>query len=233
MTDAIKFDLSTVQGIPDPTTESGEIFLFEDALGQNGQPFVFLVADPPNKVRRRHYHHADVLYVYVKGEHTIEGEATYRAGDLRWTRAGHAYGPETTGAEGGAWWVISYADPIPVNVEESETPGAEGATPKPIDYQDLPHFTRPYDWKAIDDAVRGGGGAIIEGFLTASEVGELNTDVDTYLEDQTEAALPESGSDIYDLFLGHKTLRLHGLVDKVPASSDLIGTPISLTGPSA
>ena len=28
---------------------------------------------------------------------------------------------------------------------------------------------------------------------------------------------------VYDLFLGHKTLRLHGLVEKVPSSAELIG----------
>ena len=119
MIEALKFDVKTVTGIPDPTTESGEIFLFQEALGQNGRPFVFMVKDPPNKTRARHYHHADVLYVYVSGEHHIEGEGTYRAGDLRWTHAGHVYGPETTGPEGGAWWVISYSDPIPVDVDQA------------------------------------------------------------------------------------------------------------------
>lgn len=225
MPDAIKFDLSTVKGIPDPTTESGEIFLFDEALGQNGQPFVFLVEDPPNKTRPRHRHHADVLYVYVKGEHIIEGEATYRAGDLRWTRAGHVYGPETTGAEGGAWWVISYADPIPVNVEAAEASATAVSPVESSDPQEIPHFTRPYDWSAIDRAVQGAGAAIVEGFLTESETDALNTNIDDYLESHREAALPESGSDVYNIFLGHKTLRLHGLVEKVPASADLIGHP--------
>ncbi len=117
MANAIKFDLKTSSPMTDPVSGSGDVYLFPEAMGQGGQPFVMMVEDPPLKTRPRHYHHGDVLYVYTKGEHHIEGEGTYRAGDLRWTRAGHAYGPETTGPEGGAWWIISYSDPIPVNVE--------------------------------------------------------------------------------------------------------------------
>ena len=100
MKNALKFNPEDVDAITDPTTGSGDIRLFDEALGQEGQPFVLHVQDPPNKTRPRHYHHGDVIYFYVAGEHHIEGEGTYRAGDVRWTRAGHAYGPETTGSEG-------------------------------------------------------------------------------------------------------------------------------------
>ena len=62
MAEALKFDVNSVRGIPDPTTGSGEIFLFEEALGQQGRPFVFMVEDPPNKTRARHCHHGDVIY---------------------------------------------------------------------------------------------------------------------------------------------------------------------------
>ena len=222
MTEALKFDLRTVKGIPDPTTDSGEIFLFEEGFGQNGRPFVFMVQDPPNKTRARHYHHEDVLYVYVKGEHHIEGEATYRAGDVRWTRAGHVYGPETTGPEGGAWWVISYGDPIPVDVKDQEEPATR---PPAVTTGELPHFARPYDWPKIDEAVRTSGGAIVEGLLASSELNALNTEIDSYLSRNADAAIAHSGSDVYDMFLGHKTLRLHGLADKVPSSAELMARP--------
>lgn len=223
MTDSIKFDLSTVEGITDPTTGSGEVFLFPEAFGQEGRPYVFMVEDPPNKTRPKHYHHADVLYVYIKGEHHIEGEATYKAGDLRWTRAGYAYGPETTGPEGGAWWVISYSDPIPVNVEDDD--GQVAAEMPQSSAGELPHFKRPYDWNAIDAAVKTIGGAIVEGLLTDAELGTLNDDIDAYLSDHSERGGPASGSDIYDKFLGHKTIRLHGLVEKAASTADLIGRP--------
>lgn len=163
MTDTLKFDLATVSGIPDPTTGSGEIFLFDEALGQDGRPFVFMVEDPPDKTRSRHYHHGDVLYVYVAGEHHIEGEGTYRAGDLRWTRAGHTYGPETTGPDGGAWWVISYRDPIPVDVAADEAAGVVDV--EPAEPGRLPRFEAPYDWTAIDQTVRSVGGAVLAGLL--------------------------------------------------------------------
>lgn len=220
MKQALKFDLGTVTGTPDPTTDSGEIFLFEEALGQAGRPFVFLVEDPPNKTRARHHHHGDVLYVYTRGEHHIEGEGTYRAGDLRWTQAGHVYGPETTGPEGGAWWVISYSDPIPVDHVDAQPV----ATPQQeVDPSRLARFTRPYDWKQIDQVIHDAGGAVLEGWLTEDQLGPVNREFDAYLEGGTTTAAPQSGSDVYDLFLGHKTLRLHGLIEKVPEIANLIG----------
>ena len=227
MTSALRFGRAMSQPIPDPTTGSGEIYLFPDAMGQNGQPFVFLVEDPPFKTRPRHHHHGDVLYVYVRGEHTIEGEATYRAGDLRWTKAGHVYGPETTGPDGGAWWVISYSDPIAVNAPTeaaaiaAEPPAPRSAPPGPD--RGLPEHRRPYDWAAIDADVRGGGGAILKGLLSADEVQAFNAEVDGHLAAHPQAGAPASGSAIYDVFLGHRTVRLHGLVEKMPGLGALIG----------
>ncbi|MEO0962434.1 MAG: phytanoyl-CoA dioxygenase family protein [Pseudomonadota bacterium] len=221
MVDALKFDIETVDSITDPTTGSGDVFLFPDALGQEGRPYVFMVEDPPHKTRARHYHHADVLYVYTKGEHHIEGEGTYRAGDLRWTRAGHAYGPETTGPDGGAWWVISYADPIPVDVESDEA-GAD--TPAPaVAPNTLPEFAAPYDWPAIDAAVRDVGGAIVKSVLDEARLVALDKDIDRYLLGNEGSGGPQSGSGTYDMFLGKRTIRLHGLVEKVASTAELIG----------
>ena len=215
---SLKFDLSTVEGLPDPTTGSGEVFLFQDAMGQEGRPYVFMVEDPPNKTRPRHYHHADVLYVYVKGEHHIEDEGTYKAGDIRWTRGGHTYGPETTGPEGGAWWVISYSDPVPVEVTEDIK-----AAPVRREDASLPHFSPPYDWDTIDATVLDVGGVILEGFLTANELSAIDNDIDSYLSTHQGAGGPVSGSALYDKFLGHQTIRLQGLIEKLPSAADLIG----------
>ncbi len=87
----------------------------------------------------------------------------------------------------------------------------------------LAHFSRPYDWDAIDAATLDAGGAILEGFLSDVEIFALDTDIDTYLAQHSGAGAPTSGSDLYDTFLGHKTIRLHGLIEKMPASTDLIG----------
>ena len=89
----------------------------------------------------------------------------------------------------------------------------------------LAHFGRPYDWSRIDRVVRTTGGAVCEGLLSPQALGRLNEEIDAYLKAHADAAAPASGSRSYDLFLGHKTLRLHGLVEKVPSSADLIGRP--------
>ena len=86
----------------------------------------------------------------------------------------------------------------------------------------LPRFTRSYDWDAIDRAVQATGGAIAEGFLRREEVSPLNREIDAYLESHAGSASPTSGSPLYDFFLGHKTLRLHGLIEKIPSSAELL-----------
>ena len=162
MSEALKFDLKTVRGIPDPTTESGEIFV---------------------------------------------------------------YGPETTGPEGGAWWVVSYGDPIPIEVDQAADEASVNAADPVLEPGRLSRFARPYDWNKIDHAVRTTGGAIVEGLLSREELDPLDHQIDAYLKTHAEAAAPASGSQIYDLFLGHKTLRFHGLLEKIPNSADLIGRP--------
>jgi hypothetical protein len=94
-----------------------------------------------------------------------------------------------------------------------------------IDGDELPRFTRPYDWAQIDSAVQTIGGAIVEDLLAPNEVELLNDQVDESLVLHGDIANAATGSGIYDTFLGHKTLRLHGLLEKAPASADLIGRP--------
>ncbi|WP_280312854.1 phytanoyl-CoA dioxygenase family protein [Nocardia abscessus] len=210
--------------IIDPTTGSGEVRLFQDGFGQEGMPFVMHVSDPPNKTRSAHYHHGDVIYVYTAGEHHIEGEGLYRAGDIRWTRAGHVYGPETTGPEGGSWWIISYSDPIPVDVgdhtaEPDAEPAGTGSVPA------VPRFREPYDWPAIDASVREHGAVVVEGLIAEHLRSDFTAELDAWLREHTDAGQADSGSALYDSFLGRKTLRLHGLAAKIPASGALIAHP--------
>ena len=88
---------------------------------------------------------------------------------------------------------------------------------------DIPRFERPYDWNAIDKAVLEFGGVIAEGALTPDEVEPLNREIDAYLGEAPDIGLPGTGSSLYDTFLGHDTLRLHGLIEKIPSSAALIG----------
>jgi hypothetical protein len=228
LTNAFRITAEGISPIIDPTTGSGDVFLLPEMMGQSGRPFAFMVKDPPHKTRPRHYHHGDVLYVYTKGEHHIEGEGTYRAGDVRWTKAGHIYGPETTGPEGGAWWVISYNDPVPVDMLEGADEPKLAVASAPAN--ELPKFSRPYDWGQIEIVVRTGGGAILEGFLSSEEAEAANTGIDQYLTAHTDEGKPASGSASYDMFLGHRTVRLHGLAEKIPALRTVLANEVLLEG---
>lgn len=220
MTNTARFRPDEVEPIIDPTTGSGDVLVFPDGFGQQGKPFVMQVADPPNKTRPAHHHHGDVIYFYIQGEHHIEGEGTYRTGDVRWARAGHVYGPETTGPEGGTWWLVSYADPIPVQAND----GQPAVDTPPADRSNGPaRFRPPFDWPAIDAEVRTSGAAVAEALVANELVARTNADFDAWLAEHPDAGLPTSGSELYDLFLGHRTVRLHGLAAKVPAAAELIG----------
>jgi ectoine hydroxylase-related dioxygenase (phytanoyl-CoA dioxygenase family) len=210
-----------VEPVADPTSPGSSVRLFDNGFGQEGAPFVMLVSDPPNHTRAAHHHHGDVLYVYVHGEHHVDGEGTYRAGDVRWVRAGHAYGPETTGPDGGTWWVLSGANPIPVE----QAPPARVPTVAPAPARGVPRFSAPFDWDAIDAAVLEIGAAVVTGLVAPSLIARANREIDQWLADHPEAGRPASGSDLYDAFLGHRTVRLHGLCAKLHSGADLIGHP--------
>jgi quercetin dioxygenase-like cupin family protein len=56
-----------------------------------------------------HSHGCDTLYVFKEGEFHIEGEGVFHAGDIRFVRAGHAYGPEWAGPDGAVLQIIGLA----------------------------------------------------------------------------------------------------------------------------
>jgi hypothetical protein len=89
----------------------------------------------------------------------------------------------------------------------------------------LPTFHRPFNWPEIDDIVRTDGGAILAGFLSPEELHNLNQQFDRFIEQHDQVGRPTSRSDGYNTFLGRQTIRLHGLMEKAPASADLIGNP--------
>jgi mannose-6-phosphate isomerase-like protein (cupin superfamily) len=224
MSNIVRLGISDAQKVTDPISGSGEIALFPDAMGQNGCPFIMHVEDPPNKTRPRHHHHADVVYVFTKGELHIEGEGTYRAGDIRWTRAGHAYGPETTGPDGGAWWVVTNGDPIPVNHPAEEVDQAP-KVPTRHDVGGLACFEAPHPVDEIARTVLSDGGVILKEFVRPDLADVLDAELDDYIGRNPVAGRPQSGSHGYDVFLGYRTLRLHGLATKLPSAGQLIADP--------
>jgi hypothetical protein len=221
----LHIDPRTLAPVLDPDTE-GQLRIHPDAFGQAGLPFIIQITDPPDTTRPRHHHHGDVCYLYVQGEHHIEGEGTYRAGDVRWTRAGHGYGPETTGPEGGTWWIISAENPIPVEDAPATTPTPDGAASDPSPRTARAGIARVDAGATTDELVAlttDPGAVIVEGLLGPERVAAINAEVDAWLAAHPDDGAPHSGNELYDLFLGARTVRLHGLTAKLPATGgDLV-----------
>ena len=83
----------------------------------SADPAVRQVTFPPHATLGVHSHPCDTLYVIQQGEFIVEGEGSYRPGELRWVRAGVAYGPERSGPEGCVVLVVSTAGPFGVRWE--------------------------------------------------------------------------------------------------------------------
>jgi AraC-like ligand binding domain len=76
---------------------------------------------PPDFVGPRHWHDYSIIYIVKSGEFIVEGEGTYRAGDIRWSPAGTAYGRERSGPDGCEVYVISMG-PIALHDPSLEEP---------------------------------------------------------------------------------------------------------------
>lgn len=68
-----------------------------------------------------HWHPSDTIYIITRGEFTVEGESTYRPGDVRWVRGGTAYGEESAGPEGCEFYIVSLG-PFDVKDPAAEAP---------------------------------------------------------------------------------------------------------------
>ena len=75
---------------------------------QEDGPWIMHIQHSPGYVEKKHWHEADTVYVFTDGEMVVDGEGTYRPGDVRWVRAGTYYGPETAGPDGCEFLLISY-----------------------------------------------------------------------------------------------------------------------------
>lgn len=88
---------------------------------------------------------------------------------------------------------------------------------------ELRRFQAPYDWEAVDASVLEVGGVVLDRLFKESEVAALNREIDDYLTTHEHAGRPESGSAVYDKFLGYRTVRLQGLIAKFESAADWIG----------
>ena len=86
----------------------------------------------------------------------------------------------------------------------------------------LQRIDLPHNWELIDEIVMASGGVIVNNLLSASMVELLNNQTNEYISKHNNIGLPETSSETYNTFLGHRTIRLHGLIQKIPATADVI-----------
>ena len=73
----------------------------------SADPSIREVTFPPHASLGVHSHPCDTLYIIQSGEFIVDGEGTYRPGELRWVQAGVTYGPERAGADGAVLLIVS------------------------------------------------------------------------------------------------------------------------------
>mgnify|MGYP001055944771 CR=1 FL=1 len=93
----------------------------------------------------------------------------------------------------------------------------------------LPRYTEPFDWGRIQADIHSTGGVILEQLYETEQVSRLNQEMDTYIEQNLQAGNPHSGSPQYDRFLGARTIRLQGLINKSEEAARWIGNPALLS----
>ncbi|SDE15914.1 phytanoyl-CoA dioxygenase family protein [Streptomyces prasinopilosus] len=110
-------------------------------------------------------------------------------------------------------------------VEEAPRQTATATRAPQGDRPAVPVYRAPYDWPAIEESVRTLGAAIVPGIVQRSLVDDFNRELDAWLEANPRGTGSDTGSELYDKFLGRKTLRLHGVPGKIEASHPLITHP--------
>lgn len=216
-----RYQLSELPSYDDPSSPGALLKLIPHCVGQGGAPFLRYFSQPAHHVRTPQRHRRDVVYLYCSGFITVEGEGCYSAGQVRWVRAGTVVGEERTGADGCTFWKLASDDPLTEAAETLWLAQQKQAQSAP----GLASFAAPFDWPAIDEAVRTHGAAVAKG-LVAPELIELaNRDFETWHQANPGSGVPSSGSVEHDAFLGRKTLRIHGLCSKLSCGADLVGHP--------
>lgn len=98
--------------------------LFHDPHGRPTTPVRMLKTDGPAFLETKfepnfsighHWHPFDTLYIIMDGSMTIGPEGNFEPGDVRWIKAGHAYGPEVSGDNGVRFFLMSMGNEIGLN----------------------------------------------------------------------------------------------------------------------
>lgn len=106
-------------------------------------------------------------------------------------------------------------------MNERDRNGQETGAPE-ISADGVAIFGEPYPWPAIDELVRVRGAVLVRGLIDVELVDRFNVELDRWVEDNPRQSGSKTGSDLYDRFLGKRTMRIHGIAGKVRASHDLI-----------
>lgn len=98
--------------------------LFHDPHGRPTTPVRMLKTDGPSFLETKfepnfhighHWHPYDTLYIIMEGEMSIGPEGNFVPGDVRWIKAGHAYGPEVSGDDGVRFFLMSMGGEVGLN----------------------------------------------------------------------------------------------------------------------
>ena len=82
---------------------------------KTSEPFLIEADFPAHFYAGTHWHPHDTIYLITRGEMRIGDEGSFRPGDIRWVKAGHAYGPEEAGEEGVQFHLFSLGGDIGLN----------------------------------------------------------------------------------------------------------------------
>ena len=122
------------EGLADETTTDVRWLQAQD-------PWIVEARHPATSVSPAHYHPSDVIYLYTGGSVSMSAEpgqigearqpTSYRAGDLRFVKAGTVYGPETTGPDGSQFYTFTFGKRPSVAYAsvDQQAAGTEDLTP--------------------------------------------------------------------------------------------------------
>ena len=118
---------------------------------RTSEPFLIEADFPAHFHAGLHWHPHDTIYVITRGEMRIGDEGSFRPGDIRWVKAGHAYGPEEAGEEGVQFHLFSLGGDIGLNwADLYEVP--EALTARLSQFQQLAGRRRIDDMPVVSPA---------------------------------------------------------------------------------
>ena len=104
-----------------PRFEDDHIEPYVNLRRISADPAIRQVTFPPHATLGVHSHPCDTLYIIESGEFIVDGEGSYKPGELRWVQAGVAYGPERAGPDGAVVMIVSTNGPFGVRWEHAQS----------------------------------------------------------------------------------------------------------------